>query len=182
MPKGDITQMGDKRMIGPPKPFTKGVSGNPGGKISLQKDLERARAIGVPPEVAAVLKEWQENAAERLAELGPDGFLSGLAQALDDATRRVLPLDAAEARAMWWRTVLPVAFAGPCGPKDSVWTYASQEVGNRLLGKPKETIAVEGERTPIDWSRVPEEERPALAAAILKLQRYLSSPDSDTEH
>lgn len=155
---------------------------NAGGKPSIANDLERARLIGVPAEILAVLDEWHEEGGERLAELGPDGFLAGLRQAMDDATKRVLPLDPAEARAMWWRTILPVVYAGPSGSKDSVWTYASQEVGVRLLGKPKETIAVEGGTTPIDWTRVPPEKRDTIGAVLLELQGYLSQPESDTEH
>jgi hypothetical protein len=128
--------------------WTKGVSANPGGKVSLRLDLERA---------GAVLKQKDEH--PNLQALTP-----------------------ADARARWWAMILPVAFAGPCGPKDTNWTYASAEVGTRLLGKPKETIAIEdGNATPIDWSLVPEERRPALTAAILELQGYLSAP-SDTEH
>lgn len=53
-----------------------------------------------------------------------------------------------DARARWWAAVLPVAFAGPQRAKDSNWTYAASEVGNRLLGKPKETLEVSGGMTP----------------------------------
>jgi hypothetical protein len=165
-------------------PFKKGDPRiNPGGKPSVVRDLERARAIGTPVEVAAVLTEWLDAGPARLNELGPEGFLTGLRAALDEATKRILPVTPEEARAMWWRAILPVAFAGPMGPKDSNWTYAQQEVGVRLLGKPKETIALEdGGQTPIDWTRVPEDERPPLLAAVLKLQGYLKHPESDTEH
>lgn len=170
---GDIKRLGDRRGANGFKP---GVSGNPGGKVSLANDLKRAAMIGVPAEVLSVLEEWREDADTRLAELGALAFLAGLSQALDDACKRVLPVDAAEARAMWWRTILPIAFAGPCGPKDSNWTYASQEVGVRLLGKPKETIAIEGsDSTPIDWSKVPEERREYLLAAIAELQSYITT-------
>lgn len=162
--------------------FRPGQSGNPGGKPSIANDLKRAAVIGIPVEISEVLDEWALESHARLRELGPDGFIAGLRAALEDATKRIPPVDAAEARAMWWRTILPIAFAGPQGPKDSNWTYANQEVGVRLMGKPKETIAIEGSEAPaIDWNKVPEDEREGLLQAIVKLQGYVSAP-SPTEH
>lgn len=90
--------------------YEKGRSGNPGGKISLRRDLERASAI------------WK--GSNEHADL--------------------VGLDPETARARWWAMILPVAFAGPRGQKDSNWTYAASEVGNRLLGKPKESVEISG--------------------------------------
>lgn len=183
-----IKNMGDRRQVGVTDAnrkgaFVKGQSGNPGGKVSLANDLKRAQMIGVPPEVTRALDEWFENAGDKLADLGADGFIAGLRAALDEATQRVLPVDPAHARAMWWRMILPIAFAGPQGQKDSNWSYASQEVGVRLLGKPKETIAVESSDAPrIDWSQVPEDEREDILRAIQRLQAYMGEPASDAEH
>lgn len=181
-----IARMGQARRIGNPAwvgPDGRGRSGNPGGQPSLKKDLERARHIGIPAEIKAVLEEWREDAEERLTALGgADQFVAGLYAALQQAADRILPIDAAEARAWWWRTILPVAFAGPLRDKDSNWQYAHDTVGVRLLGKPKETIALEGgESRPVDWSKVPEAEREELLQALLKLQAYIGEP-SDTEH
>lgn len=164
--------------------FKPGQSGNPGGPPKLKNDLKRAALIGVPPEVLSTLEEWFEDAASRLAELGAEGFVQGLRAALTEATQKVLPLDPAEARAMWWRTVWPVFIAGPSGPKDSVWVSVKQDTGDRLFGKAKEhvTISDDNTRAPIDWKRVPEEEREALLAAILKLQAYTGEPETPTEH
>lgn len=122
--------------------WKRGQTGNPGGKVSLRKDLERAHA-------------------------------------LDPS----LPTTPAEARAKWWAMVLPIAFAGPRRPNDRNWAYAAQEVGTRLLGKPKETVAIEHtDLTPVDWSAVPEEEREEILVAITKLQAYVGEPESDAEH
>lgn len=163
--------------------FQPGRSGNPGGQPSLKRDLERAKAIGIPQEILDVLEEWRMDADERFAELGAAGFVAGLQSALQEATQRVLPVDAAEARAMWWRAILPIAFAGPQGAKDSNWQYAHDTVGVRLLGKPKETIAIESSDTSaIDWRRVPEEEREEILKAITKLQAYVGEPASQAEH
>lgn len=170
-------------MAGPGRPFPKGKSGNPGGQPSLVNDLKRAQIVGIPPEIQEVLDEWRDGAGKRLTELGAEGFIAGLNDAIRAATARVLPMDPAEARAMWWRTVFPVFLRGPSGNKDSVWTYTSQEIGVRLLGKPKETIAIEDTGgAPIDWSKVPEDERESLLASIVKLQTYLGEPTTDTEH
>ena len=164
--------------------FVKGKSGNPGGPPKLKNDLKRAALIGVPPEVTATLEEWLEDASSRLGELGAEGIVAALKAALDEATKRVLPIDPAEARAMWWRTVWPVFMAGPCGPKDSVWVSVKQDTGDRLFGKAREHVTIQdGEPPPgIDWKRVPEEERESLLAAILKLQAYTGEPETPTEH
>lgn len=63
-----------------------------------------------------------------------------------------LPRSTEEARRRWWAMILPVAFKGPNGnPKgDADWRYAAQEVGNRLLGKPKEHVEVSGSITPAE--------------------------------
>jgi hypothetical protein len=165
------------------RPFEKGRSGNPNGKISLKNDLKRAVAIGTLPELHRVLDEWFGEASAKLAELGPDGFIAGLREAIREAMALDLPVTPEDARAQWWRTLLPVAFAGPSGTKDSVWTYAQQEVGVRLLGKPKEHVVLEeGAAPPVDWKRVPESEREELQAAMLKLLGYLGEPESMTEH
>jgi hypothetical protein len=171
-------------IVGKGRKFPPGTSGNPGGQPSIKRDLERARVSGVPVEVTETLDEWFLDAHARVRELGADGFIAGLREALTAATQRVMPIDPTEARAMWWRTVFPIFLAGPSGTKDSVWTYTSQEIGVRLLGKPKETIAVEGtdSAAQIDWKKVPEEERVPLGEALLRLQAYLSNPDSSTEH
>lgn len=83
-----------------------------------------------------------------------------------------LPTTPAEARARWWAAVLPVALAGPQGPKDSNWTYAHSEVGNRLLGKAKDHVVIEqgDAEQAVDWSRIPAEERRDLVTAIQKLE------------
>lgn len=162
--------------------FPKGTSGNPGGRPSIVKDLERARHIGVPAEVKTTLDEWFLDAAEHLSKLGPQGFIAGLQQALQDATAKVVPLNLDEARAMWWRTILPIAFAGPLRDKDSNWQYAHDTVGVRLLGKPKEHVVLEGtDTTPIDWTRVPEHRRDPLGEMVIELHGYLSEPGA-TEH
>lgn len=177
----DARKRSNANLMGPR--FVKGRSGNPGGPPKLKNDLKRAALIGVPPEVTATLEEWFEDASARLAELGAESFIAALRAALDEATKRVLPVDPAEARAMWWRTILPVVFSGPSGSKDSVWTYASGEVGNRLLGKPKEHVVLEdGNAPPIDWTRVPAERREFLQAAIAELLAYVTEPESATEH
>lgn len=133
-----IKNLGGKQAPG----FPKGVSGNPGGKVSLRKDLEAAHA------------------------LNPD-----------------LPSTPAAARAKWWSMVLPVAFAGPQGPKDSNWTYAAGEVGVRLLGKPKETVEIVGDsESGVEWTKVPVEEREQILEAITKLQAYVGEPETDSEH
>ncbi len=178
----DARKRSNANLMGPR--FVKGRSGNPGGPPKLKNDLKRAALIGVPPEVTATLEEWLEDAGSRLAELGPRGFIAALRAALDEATKRVLPVDPAEARAMWWRTVWPVFMAGPCGPKDSVWVSVKQDTGDRLFGKAREHVTIsEGESSPqIDWNRVPEEERHELGMAMMRLQTYLSEPGTDTEH
>lgn len=163
--------------------YRPGQSGNPGGRPSIVKDLERAKQIGVPPEVQAALTEWFQDADEHLSKLGAQGFVAGLQQALQDAAAKVLPVNLDEARAMWWRTILPIAFAGPLRDKDSNWQYAHDTVGVRLLGKPKEHVVLEGsDATPIDWTKVPEEEREELLKAIIKLQAYLGESPSSSEH
>jgi hypothetical protein len=104
-----VVSDGEKRTFG--KPFTKGVSGNPGGRPKIENDLA---AVG--------------------------------------AADPNLPSSTEEARRRWWAMILPVAFAGPSGnPKgDADWRYAAQEVGNRLLGKPKEHVEVSGSITPAE--------------------------------
>jgi hypothetical protein len=170
-------------MPGAGTPWKPKQSGNPNGKISLKNDLKRAKEIGALPELHRVLNEWRESAGERLAELGAEGFVAALQAAIREACEIDLPPTPEVARAMWWRTTLPVAFAGPCGPKDTVWTYANSEVGNRLLGKQKDHVVLEGSETPpVDWKRVPEEERQALQEAMLRLLGYLGEPASPTEH
>ncbi len=178
-----ISRMGAARRPGNPA-WVKGKSQNPGGNPSIKKDLERARHLGIPDEIKQVLEQWRNEADDRMAELGgPSGFVAGLFAALQQATERILPVSVEEARAWWWRTILPIAFAGPLRDKDSNWQYAHDTVGVRLLGKPKDTVVIEGgDGTPVDWSRVPEEEREALLAAMLKLQAYIGEPPSDAEH
>lgn len=172
----DIVKDPSKRHPG----FPPGKSGNPGGQPSIKKDLERAATVGIPAEVLATIDEWLEDGEERLKELGADGFLRGLRRAIDEAGRREV-LTPADARAMWWRTVLPIAFAGPKKDNDRNWAYAHETVGVRLLGKPKEHVVVEGsESRPIDWRAVPEERREFLLAAITELQAYIDAPV--TEH
>lgn len=63
-----------------------------------------------------------------------------------------LPGTTAEARRLWWNMILPVAFRGPNGnPKgDADWRYAAQEVGHRLLGKPKEHVEITGAISPAE--------------------------------
>lgn len=82
-----------------------------------------------------------------------------------------LPGSTEEARRRWWAMLLPVAFRGPNGnPKgDPDWRYAAQEVGNRLLGKPKEHVEVSGSITPAESALLaairmtPEDRRRRLA-------------------
>lgn len=168
---------------GGPTSWKPGQSGNPGGAPSIKNDLKRASLLGVPPEVNKTLDEWFAEASERLQDLGAQAFVAQLKQALDDAVKRTVPMDTQEARAWWWRTIWPIFLAGPSGTKDSVWIYTAGEMGNRLLGKPKEHVVLEdGTTTPIDWKRVPEERRAALGAAILELQGYFSEPANNTEH
>lgn len=129
-----VDRLGDKRGT---RGFRPGVSGNPGGKVSLRKDLERAGAI------------WKGSDDPGVAELAG--------------------LTPEDARARWWAMILPVAFAGPRGPKDSNWTYAASEVGNRLLGKAKESIEISGGITPeaqalLEALRMTPHERRQLAA------------------
>ncbi len=164
--------------------FKPGISGNPGGRLSIAKDLERARTVAVPPDVMAVIDRWMnEDPKALLAELGPERFLADFRAELLDAAQRIPALTPADARALWWRTILPIAWAGPSGPKDSSWVYAQQETGVRLLGKPKDTVVIEGsEAPPIDWSKVPASEREGLLEAISRLQGYVGAPASETEH
>lgn len=167
------------------RPFTEGTSGNPGGRPvgSLKYDIPRAKTIGTMPELHAVLDEWAELAEEKLATMGATRFIATLQAEIRQACEIDLPPTAEIARAQWWRTLLPVAFRGPNGTKDSVWTYAQQEVGVRLLGKPKEHVVVEeGAAPPVDWKRVPEAERERLQASMLELLGYLDEPESATEH
>lgn len=180
MSDNPISRMGAARGA---KGYPKGTSGNPGGQPSLKNDLERARIMGVPPEISKVLEEWRLEADERFAEFGAAGFVAGLQQALDAAMETSMPLTPADARAMHLRTTWKVFIAGPESAKDSVWVYTAGEWNIRLWGKPKEHVVVEdGNATPIDWSRVPEDRRGPLGDAIVELHGYLSEPDSKTEH
>jgi hypothetical protein len=163
--------------------YPKGTSGNPGGKPSIARDLERARTVAVPPDVLAVIDRWtNDEPAKLLADLGPEKFLEGFRAELLQAAERVPAITPADARAMWWRTILPVAWAGPSGPKDSSWVYAQQETGNRLLGKPKDHVVIEGSpEAPIDWSKVPPERREKLLEALAELE-MLQGADGPVEH
>lgn len=49
-----------------------------------------------------------------------------------------------QARAKWYAVLAKVALAGPRGPKDSNWTYASGEFGARICGKAPDHLTVEG--------------------------------------
>jgi hypothetical protein len=51
------------------------------------------------------------------------------------------------ARAKWWAAALPIAFAGPQSDDDKNWRYAHKEVGDRLMGKPKEIVEHRSELT-----------------------------------
>jgi len=94
-----------------------------------------------------------------------------------------LPTTPAEARAKWWAMILPVAFAGPQGPRDSNWIYAAGEAGVRLLGKPKETVVIEGsEESPVDWSKVPEDRREKLLEALTEIELIVAPVDEPVEH
>lgn len=169
----------------PTNAWRPGRSANPNGKVSLKNDLKRAHEMGLLPELRRVVSEWREAAAENLAELGAEGFCTAFLAAVDEAVRIDLPTTPENARAQWWRTTGTVAFSGPMGPKDSVWTYANGDVGNRLFGKPKEHVVIEdGASPPVDWSRVPEDRREAILEVILELQGYLdaSEPAAPTEH
>ena len=163
--------------------FKAGISGNPGGRASIAKDLERARTVAVPPDVMAVIERWiNEEPRALLAELGPEKFLEGFRAELVAAAQNIPALTPADARALWWRTILPIAWAGPSGPKDSSWVYAQQETGVRLLGKPKDTVVFEGSsEAPIDWSKVPPERREKLLEAITELE-LLQAADGPVEH
>lgn len=88
---------------------------------------------------------------------GVSGNPGGMPKIVNDlaavhAANPNLPGTTAEARRLWWQMILPVAFKGPNGnPKgDADWRYAAQEVGNRLLGKPKEHVEVSGSITPAE--------------------------------
>lgn len=58
------------------------------------------------------------------------------------------PKTPAEARAKWWATVAPIAFAGPQSSSDKNWSYAAKEIGERLFGKPKESVEISGGLSP----------------------------------
>lgn len=169
---------------GPVTPWQKGVSANPNGKISLKNDLKRANTIGMPADLKALLDEYVTNGADLFSELGEEEYFTRFQAAVTAVIERIPPLlEPADARAMWWRMILPVCYAGPQRDKDSNWSYASAEVGTRLLGKPKDTLSVEdGGRTPIDWTRVPEERRGPIGVVLVELHGYLNDPESSTEH
>jgi hypothetical protein len=98
-----------------------------------------------------------------------------------------LPSTPAEARARWWAVVMEVALDGPAGPKDSNWTYAAKEVGDRLLGRPKETVEIQqGEsdtprREPSEMSDT-EIDEALEAVRTLKRLRAIAADDGPTEH
>lgn len=93
------------------KGWSKGQSGNPGGRPKIENDLA---AVG--------------------------------------AADPNLPGTTEEARRRWWAMIMTRAYQGPNGsPKgDADWRYAAQELGNRLLGKPKEHVEVSGSITPAE--------------------------------
>lgn len=163
--------------------FKPGQSANPGGKPSIARDLERARTVAVPPDVLAVIERWiSDEPRALLADLGPEKFLEGFRAELLAVAQNIPPLTPADARALWWRTILPIAWAGPSGPKDSSWVYAQQETGVRLLGKPRDTVVIEnGAEAPIDWAKVPAERREKLLEAITELE-LLQAADGPVEH
>ncbi len=97
-----------------------------------------------------------------------------------------LPGTTEEARQRWWAMLMPVAFGGPMSENDPNWRYAAQEVGNRLLGKPKEHVEVTGGITPAEGALLaalhmtPEDRRRRLNEIDAEDQAALEAGPADS--
>lgn len=100
--------------------------------------------------------------AKALDALGLDTttFSAELVQRMVDAIRTLDPADKNQG-ATWWKCV--------------------ERMLDYTIGKPKETVAIEGVSGSVDWSKIPADERRQLLAAISKIE-LLSGAPAETEH